>query len=820
MQYLKNTFLLLILLAFSFPSVAQDVGIDFKNFKADNLSDEQILQLYERMQDRGMTVSEVEALAIARGTPRAEVSKLRSRLNEVRSSRPGSGDTTTDGSSRMRTGSQTEYSSERTNQQRGLKADTLDVLLRRQEDTGSVVFGADIFSNENLSFEPSLNIATPRNYTLGPGDQLILDIWGAAENTYQLRVSPEGAIQISNVGPVFVSGLTIEEATQRLTDKLSNIYSGLKGTNPNTFMQVTLRNIRSIKVSIIGKVSSPGTYTLSSLSTVFNALYAAGGPNKEGSYRSVKVLRNGKVHQEVDLYDFLVTGDLSGNISLKDQDIIKVDSYLNRITVEGEAKRVGLFETKEGETFADLLDYTGGFNQHAFKKRVKVERNTPTEKSILDIRYPEEENSILQSGDIVTIGKVLNRYENKIEIEGAVFRPGEYQLEDNPTLYSLIQNAEGVMGDAFMDRAMIYRTRSNYTIEAISVNLASLLENPDENDVSLVKDDLIKISSIFNLRELRTVTINGSVISPGTFPYKENSTLKDIVLEAEGFKEEAAPYKIEVARRIQDDRSGQVKNQIAELITVDLDKGLSYSPELEELVLQPFDQIFVRKSPAYETQQTVRVEGEVLYPGTYVLSTRNFRLSDLIEKSGGVTEYAYVEGASLDRNFGRTIKELELNLADSVTGVEIESLSQVGIQLKNALNRPGSDSDLLLQEGDIIKIPKQLETVQVRGEVLYPVNTRFRDNKSFRSYIASAGGFTEDANTKSAYIVYANGEVDRTKRFLFFRSYPDVRPGSVLIIPPKKEKQRLSTAERITVMSTIVSLAAIVTNTIFQIRRN
>lgn len=803
---------------FALPLMSQDIGIDFRNFKADDLSDQQIMQLYERMQDRGMTISEVEALAVARGTPRSEVSKLRSRLNEVRSARPDSERTTTSQDDpRMRTGSQTDYRTTRPQEQ---VTDTLDLLLSRQEEDTMVVFGSDIFSNENLSFEPSLNIATPTNYTLGPGDQLIIDIWGAAENTYQLRISPEGAVQISNVGPVFISGMTIEEATQRLTDKLSNIYSGLKGANPNTFIQVTLGNIRSIKVSIIGKVSTPGTFTLSSLSTVFNALYAAGGPDEEGSYRSIKVLRGGEVHRIVDLYNFLTTGDLTGNISLQDQDIIKVDPYVNRITVEGEAKRVGLFETIEGETFEDLLEYAGGFTQNAFKKRVKVERTTATEKSIIDIRYPEQKNTELQSGDIVTIGEVLDRYENKIVVEGSVFRPGEYQLESNPTLYALIQNAEGVMGDAFMDRAIIYRTRDDYSIEAISVNLRRLLENPDQNDVQLVKDDRIKVSSIFELRELRTVTISGSVIEPGTFPFNENTTLKDLILEAEGFKEEAAPYRVEVARRIQDDRTGRIKNEIAELFTIDIENGLNYSEELEEMILQPFDQIFVRKSPAYEKQQTVRIEGEVLYPGSYVLSTRDFRLSDLIEESGGITQYAYIEGASLDRNFSRLLNEFELNLADTVMGEEIESLSQVGIQLEEALNRPGSDSDLLLQEGDVIKIPKQLETVQIRGEVLYPVNTRYQENKSFKSYIGSAGGFTEDANTKSAYIVYANGEVDRTKRFLFFRSYPDVRPGSVLIIPPKKETQKLTTAERITVMSTIVSLAAIVTNTIFQIRRN
>jgi protein involved in polysaccharide export with SLBB domain len=701
-----------------------------------------------------------------------------------------------------------------------MKPDTLDMLLGINKSDSSKVFGSDIFANQNLTFEPSLNIPTPKNYVLGPGDELLIDIWGASETTYQLTISPDGAVQISNVGPVYLNGLTIEEANQRLLDKLGSIYSGLKGPNKNTYLQVSLGSIRSIKVSIMGEVNRPGTYTLSSLATAFNAIYAAGGPSDNGTYRAIKVLRDGDIQQEIDLYDFLVAGDLSGNIILKDQDIIKVGPYINRITVEGETKRIGLFETLEGETFSDLLEYTGGFNQFAYKKRIKVERKTNTERKIIDIQYPSQQNSVLESGDIVTVDRVLDRFENRVELEGAVFRPGSYQLEENPTLYSLIKNAEGLMGDAYMERAVVYRTQEDYSIEAIPVNLNQLMSDSASYDIDLVKDDRVKISSIFDLRELRTVKISGSVLNSGTYRYVENSSLKDLIFEADGFKEEAAPYNIEIARRVPDDRSGDLQNSIAEIITVNIENGLQYSEELDEVKLKPFDQVFVRKSPAYEVQKTVRITGEILYPGEYALSTRDFRLSDLIEKSGGTTEYAYVEGASLTRQFDTDVEELDINIEDSVTTQQVSSLSQVGIQLGEALSNPNSDFDLLLQPGDEIKIPKKLQTVQIRGEVLYPINARYDGRRSFRSYIGAAGGFTEQANTRRAYIVYANGEVDRTKRFLFFRSYPEVRPGSVLIIPPKEEREKLSTAERITVLSTIVSLAAIVTNTIFQIRRN
>tara|TARA_R100000908_G_scaffold65426_1_gene56320 strand:- start:48800 stop:51217 length:2418 start_codon:yes stop_codon:yes gene_type:complete len=802
----------------SLPLLAQDAGFDFRNLKVDELSDQQVIQLYERMQERGLSISEVESLALARGVDPSEISKLRSRLNEIRSSQiDGDGAQTREDRLRIQQGGAEGMATDAYNK---MRVDTLDLLLGVEESDSNKVFGSDVFANQTLSFEPSLNIPTPKNYNLGPGDELLIDIWGASETSYQLTISPEGSINIDNIGPVNVNGLTVEEASERLLNKLSQIYSGLKGPDKNTYMQVSLGNVRSIKVSLVGEVKWPGTYTLSSFASVFNALYAAGGPTDKGTYRSVKVLRNGDIHHEVDLYDFLVSGDLSDNITLKDQDIIKIDPYVNRITVLGETKHIGLFETLDGETFADVLEYAGGFNQHAYQKRVKVDRKTDTERKIIDIHYPDQANMQMKSGDIVNVQKVLDRYENKITLQGAVFRPGEYQLEESPTLYTLIQNAEGLMGDAFLERALIYRTKPNYEVEAIPVNLNQLMADSAHYDIELKKNDRVKISSIFDLRELRTVKISGSVQNPGTYQYIDNSSLKDLIYEADGFKEEAAPYNIEIARRVADDRSGEIKNEIAEIITVNIENGLEYNPELEEIKIQPFDQVFIRKSPTYEVQKTVRITGEVMYPGEYALSTRDFRLSDLIEKSGGLTEFAYPKGASLTRQFDQDMEDLDVNLDDSVTTQQVESLSQVGIQLTQALNNKNSNYDLLLQAGDEIEIPKRLQTVQVRGEVLYPINIRHEGGRNFRSYINAAGGFTEIANTKSAYIVYANGEVDRTKRFLFFKSYPEVRPGSVIIIPPKEQREGLSTGELISVMSTIVSMAAIVTNTIFQIRRN
>ncbi len=819
MRLIKYTVFGFIFTLFSLPLLAQDVGIDFENLKVEDLSDLQITQLYERMQERGLSMSELESLAIARGVSPAEVSKLRQRINEVRNRLDQAGQ---DRSRSLTRNNDQRLLSDST--RFPIKVDTLGLLLDGPKIPDSLkIFGSNIFSNKLLTFEPSMNIPTPANYVLGPGDELIIDIWGATENTYRLTISPEGAVNISSIGPVFVNGMTIEEARERLVNNLSSIYSGLRGENKNTFVQISLGSVRSIKVSIVGEVKVPGTYTVSSLATVFNALYSANGPSRNGTYRSIKVLRNGNVHKEVDLYDFLVSGDLSDNITLQDQDIIKVDPFNNRIHVKGEAKTIGIFETLDGETFEDLLTFTGGFKPDAYTNRIKVIRSTDREKKVLDISYPDQANTILKSGDSITIEKILDRYENKVEIEGAVFRPGVYELEQNSTLLTLIENAEGLMGDAYLERAVIYRTKPDYSISAIPINLNDLMADSAVYDIELAKDDRIKISSIFDLKELRTVKISGSVLNPNTYLFIENSSLKDLIFQANGFLDEAAPYNIEIARRINDNLSRTISNEIAEIITVDIENGLQYSAELEEIELKPFDQVFVRKSPSYEVQETVQIRGEVLFPGEYALSTRDFRLSDLIEKSGGLTEYAFPEGASLTRQLEDEVNEEELTVIDDSLVVQNrrpESLNQVGIQLQEVLQNPNSDYNLRLEAGDVIEVPKRLQTVQIRGEVLYPINAQFDDSRSFRNYIGAAGGFTERANTKRAYIVYANGEVDRTKKFLFFRSYPKVRPGAVLIIPPKEERTNISPQERVAILSTIVSLAALLTNTFFQIRRN
>lgn len=785
----RKILLLIVLSLVSINVLAQDISsIDFENLKADDLSDSQITQIYTRAQDQGLSVQELESIAVARGMSPVEVAKLRNRFNGLQASSnnpKGEIDSTRD---RLRkTEDDTKIA----------KTSTVSVA-----DTSKVVFGSDLFSNKNLTFEPSQNVPTPKNYVLGAGDELIIDIYGAAENNYSLTVSPDGLVQISNIGPISVSGLTIEEATRRIKDRLSSIYSGLKGNDPNTFAQITLGNIRTIKVHIIGEVKLPGTFNLSSFSTVFNALYVSGGPSKNGTYRSIKVYRNNELFSEIDVYDFLVNGNTENNVVLQNQDIIKVDPYINRISVNGETKRQGLFETKPTESFEDLLTFTGGFNQQAYTKRIKIRRNTDTQRSIIEIEYPQQKETILKSGDEITIGKILQRYKNRVEIQGAVYREGEYQLEEDMTLLNLINKADGLLGDAFLDRAIIYRTNPNYTVKAIPINLNTLFQNPKNNDVKLIKDDIIHISSIFDLKQEQTITISGEIIKGGIFPFLEEMTLKDLIFQANGFTNAAANYNIEIARRILDDGSGKVQNKLAEVFKVDVKEGLILTESKAEFKLQPFDRVFVHSSPTYELQKEVSIRGQVVYPGTYTIKNREYKISDLVQKSGGITEYGYAKGAKLNRP------------------LNTDSTSVVAIKLDEIIKSPGSDLDLLLQPGDILTVPKKLETVLVAGEVFAPANIRFDKQRSFKSYLNAAGGTTDSANKKKTYIVYANGEVQRIRQFLFFKNYPEVEPGARIIVPQKEQEVKISTGERIAIYSTIVSLAAIVTNTIFQIRRN
>lgn len=687
----------------------------------------------------------------------------------------------------------------------------------------SKIFGKDLFANSSTTFEPNLRLATPLNYVIGTGDQILIDIYGYSEVSYQLEVSPEGNINIPYAGIVPVSGLTVEAATSRIKAKLSPIYTGLK--SGNTKLSVAIGDIRSIKVILTGEVTKPGTYTLPSLATVFNALYSSGGPTENGSFRAIEIIRNGKKIATLDVYDFLLKGDLKNNIRLQDQDIVRIPTYINRVEIVGEVKRPAIFEMKSGENLQDLLNFAGGFTERAYQARIKVLKNTSTERKISDVVADAFSTYKPQSGDKFFVTEILDRFENRVSVEGAVFRPGQYELTPGLTVKQLLQNAEGLKEDAFKTRAYITRLTPKNDTEILSVNLDRILNGADP-DVTLKREDVLYVSSIFDLREQYNLTIEGEVRNPGTFDYAKNTSLEDLIIQAGGFKESATPKRIEISRRVinQDSVAASATAKTADVFQIDVNRDLS--SVASKFILKPYDIVVVRSAPGYEVQKMVRVEGEVLYPGTYSITRKDERISDLIRRAGGLTQLAYPKGASLKREgiiqnqldkekeeikveqFKKSQKDAKDTLNMELNNKVLRN-SFVGIDLESILDKPGKRTDLFLEEGDIISIPKELQTVKVSGEVLSPNTVLYKKSKNFKQYINQAGGFSQKALRSRSYIMYANGSVRSTKKFLFFNNYPVVTTGSEIFVPKEEEKRKMTAGETAALISGMASVGAI-----------
>lgn len=812
---LRKGFLFLLLIALTGTAGLQAQalgGVNFQNLNADELTDTQLRQINREIEERGLNMQQFEQLAVAQGAQPTQVRRMVSRLQEARL-RGEDPDRMLEPEQPTR---ETRFVSTR--------EDEMDYAeLPREEERDSLhVFGMELFDRVTTSFEPSFNVPTPQDFRIGPGDQLVIDVWGAAEMNYRLLVDAEGNIRIANLGPIQVSGMTIEQANSRIIERLSDIYSGLRPANPdqaNTWAHVSLGNIRSIKVTVTGEVARPGTYNVSSLSTLFNALYAAGGPNRSGTFRNVQLLRRGEPVHTFDLYDFLIHGDQSDNIRLKDEDIIKVDPYINRVHVWGEMKRVGFFELREGETLGDLVQYAAGFTDNAYTRTVTLRGPTPTMRRIHTVLWPEGADTPVQNGDRLRVGQLLERYENLVRICGAVFRPGDFQLEEGMTLYDLIAKADGLREDASLDRGVIERRRATLEPEILAFSVERLMEDPARYDIPLRRDDIVRISSILDLREEYSIRVTGAVHRSRTFEFRENMTVEDAIFLADGFRDEAAAYRIEVARRVigTGEPDQYRMDEVAQIYRFHVDENLGFREQDADFRLMPFDQVYVRTQPNYQRQQTVRITGEVQYPGEYVISSRDARLSDLVEWAGGLSAYAFPSGASLERILDVTrveITELDDEDPAGVRGGQQQFArdtltTPVGIRLADALAEHRSIYDLILEPGDELHIPKQLQTVRVEGEVLSPTSIRYDPSRSFSDYLSAAGGVTEQARRNRAYVVYPNGEIDRTKRFLVFRNNPSIEPGATIIVPARPERREMTPQERISLASSIASTALI-----------
>lgn len=789
---------------------------------AQQMSDDQVIQYVKEANKSGKSQKQITTELLRRGVTKEQVSRIQQKYSESNTVSNKSNEMPSqlrqrtlvdDGGGQRRT---TDYS------EVGMLDETVGGRVDNRADNtattdnASQIFGHDVFTNRNLTFEPSINLATPVDYRLGPGDEVIIDVWGASENTIRQSISPEGTIQVSGLGPVQLSGMTVKDANAYLQREFSKIYSGISGSEPTSQIKLTLGDIRTIQINIMGEVAVPGTYTLSSFSSVFHALYRAGGVNKIGSLRSIKVVRNGKTIADLDVYDYLMKGKMKDDIRLQEGDVIIVNPYESLVRIAGKVKRPMFYEMKPTETVATILNYAGGFTGDAYKKAVRIIRKSGREHQVYNVDEMDYSVFRLDDGDSISVDAVLKRFENRVEIRGAVYRSGLYELSGTVnTVKQLIKKAEGLRGDAFLNRALLDRENEDLSHEVIAVDLGGLLKGTVA-DIPLQKNDILYIPSIHDLKEEETISIHGEVASPGTFLFSKNMTIEDLLVQSGGLLEAAATTKVDITRRIKDPKSTSFSSVLGKTYSFDIKDGLVVGGE-GDFHLEPFDEVYVRKSPAYRKQQNVVVAGEVLFGGNYALVKKNERLSDLISKAGGITPDAYVKGARLIR---KMTEEEQRRQADAVRmarmgegkdSISVEKLNisdtyTVGINLEKAISNPGSDFDLVLREGDVLFIPEYINTVKISGAVMYPNTVLYKRGESLRYYINQAGGYGNLAKKKKAYVVYMNGTVSRLKS----RDKKAIEPGCEIIVPSKEKKKRMSTAEILGMGSTTASIAAMI----------
>lgn len=789
---------------------------------AQQMSDDQVVQYVKEAQRTGKSQKQMTTELLRRGVTKEQVARIQKKYAEH--STAADGVENKPSQLRERTSLMTDGKAVRgTSYEEAELEEQKEIIdLKRDakatpEALGSNIFGHSLFSSRNLSFEPSANLATPVNYRLGPGDEVIIDIWGASENTIRQTISPEGTILVRGLGPVHLSGMTVKEANSFLQREFSKIYSGISGTEPNSEIKLTLGDIRTIQINIMGEVSVPGTYTLSAFSTVFHALYRAGGVNRIGSLRSIKVVRDGKTFADLDVYDFIMKGKMKDDIRLQEGDVIIVDPYQSLVEIVGKVKRPMFYEMKPTETVATILNYAGGFTGDAYKKAIRLVRKSGREHQVFNVDEMDYSVFRLDDGDMITVDAVLDRFENRVEIRGAVYRAGLYQLDGTVnTVKQLIKKAEGLRGDAFLNRVIIDREHEDLSHEIIAIDLGGLL-NGTIADIPLQKNDILYIPSITDLKEEETVAIYGEVANPGTFLFSKNMTIEDLLVQAGGLLEEAATTRVEVTRRIKDPKSTSFSSVLGKTFTFDIKDGFIVGGNAENFYLEPFDAVYIRRSPAYRRQQNVVVAGEVLFSGSYSLLKKNERLSDLVSKAGGVTPDAYVKGARLIRKLSdeeRRRQNDAIRMAQNGEGKDSISIQKlnlsdtytVGIDLEKALANPKSDYDLVLREGDVLYIPEYVNTVKISGSVMYPNTVVYQKGKNLKFYINQAGGYGNMAKKKKVYVVYMNGTVSRLKA----RNASAIEPGCEIIVPSKAEKKHMAMAEILGISSTTATIAAMV----------
>jgi protein involved in polysaccharide export with SLBB domain len=766
---------------------AQDIlkGNDLSTLKVDYLSDSDIAKIKTQLQTNNTTLDQAEPMAMAKGMSATEFAKLRTRLGA-----------TPAGVEPLKKEDIVVEKEELTRKQEKI------VNNKVKDESNALVFGSELFDNPTLNFEPNLKIATPVNYILGPGDELQVSVYGVQEFNASIPVTVEGKINIQYVGQIQVSGMTIEAATQKIKLALARVYSTV--ASGQSQVGVSLSRIRTIKITIIGS-KQPGNYSISSLATVYNALFLGGGPGKNGSYRNIELLRNNKVYKSIDLYNFLVNGNQSDNIGLKDNDVIRIPAYNQRVTVEGQVKRPGIFEMKKGETFSNLLVFTSGFNEYAFTASVNIVQKTDKEFRVIDLKASQFDTYKPMSGDVYQVSTILNRFENRVIINGAVFRPNTYSFYEGMRISNLISQADGLKEDAYTSRATIVRKKEDLTTEVTNVNLSKALAGDKEANITLRKEDVVTVYSILDFKEDFKITIDGEIKKPGVYQFYENLTLNDLLVQAGGLTGSASK-RVEVARMIKSEEIDDPNLNKAQLFNLEITP--ENNEQLKNFELAPFDLVSIRKMPVYEKPEMVTVSGAVNYAGNYVLANKKERIYDILKRAGGLTPFANINGVKIKRPIlGKQIEIVES--VDLNLGKKLKDYATIPIDWKSIVKNPKNNSNILLFPGDEIEVAFFNDGVKVTGNVLLTSEIPYDKGKGFGHYINAVGGVNNKAYKKKAYIIYPNGKAAVTTSFLFIRSYPKVLPGSQIVVPEKPETKKMSTGEWVSIASVMSSLALI-----------
>lgn len=798
MKKIITVLVILFALLQSSEIIAQDLlnMNDLSAIKVDNLSESDLMKIKTQLQSKNMTLDQAEPIALAKGMSAAEFAKLRTRID-----RPTLKETTSNTK-------QTSIGGGR-EQEKITNAKVKDA-------ENSQIFGSELFDNPTLNFEPDLKLATPMNYILGPGDELQVSVYGVQEYNESIPVSVEGKITIQYVGQIAVSGISIEAATQKIKAAIAKVYSTV--SSGQSKVSVSLSRIRTIKITVVGG-KQPGNYSISSLATVYNALHLAGGPGKNGSYRNIELIRNNKVYRNVDIYNFLVKGDQSDNVGLKDNDVIRIPAYSQRVTINGEVKRPGIFEMKKGETFAQLLNFASGFNEFAYTASVNVTQKTSKEFKVRDILEKDFNNYLPQSGDVFQVTKILNRFENRIKIEGAVFRPNFYSFTEGMRISDLINQAEGLKEDAYSKRARIVRLKSDLSTEIINADLGAALSGDINADILLKREDIVTVYSVLDFREEYKITIAGEVKNPGEYDYFDNLSLNDLLVQVGGLTGSASK-RVEIARMVKSDNIDNSNPNRIELINLELTP--ENNEQLKNYALMPFDVINIRRLAVYEKPEMVSVTGAVIYPGNYVLQNKKETVYNIVSRAGGLKDIANIQGVKIKRPIKaeqiEKIQSIDLNLSNSdSTSVKLSEklknqmkYATIPVDWNKIIKDPTHYSNVTLFPGDEIEVAEFNEGVKVTGNVLLNSEIPYREGKSFRYYLSSVGGVDAKGWKKKAYIIYPNGKADVTSSFLFFRSYPKVMPDSQIVVPEKPERKKLSAGEWVGFGSVISSLALLI----------